>query len=59
MKNSTVIWILKQIRCRIPAVLFMTAAQIGQALLTVLFALGSRGIIDSAVSGSMEVLCYS
>lgn len=54
MKNSTVIWIIKQIRCRIPAVLVMTAAQVGQALLSVLFALGSREIIDSAVSGSME-----
>ena len=54
MKNSTVIWILKQIRRRIPAIMLMTAAQIGQALLSVLFALGSRGIIDSAVSGSRD-----
>lgn len=59
MKNSTVMWILKQIRGRIPAVALMTAAQVGQALLTVLFALGSRGIIDNAVSGNKEAFFAS
>lgn len=52
MKNSPIFWILKQIRRRIPAVLFLTIAQVGQALFSVLFALGSRGVIDSAVAGS-------
>ena len=44
-------WILKQIRRRIPAIAVMTAAQVGQAVFSVLFALGTRGVIDSAVSG--------
>ena len=36
---------------RVPAILVMTAADVGHALFGVLFALGSRGVIDSAVSG--------
>ena len=55
MKNSPVIWTLKQVRRRIPAILLMTAAQMGHALFSVLFALGTRGVIDSAVSGNMEL----
>lgn len=51
MKNSPFFWVLKQIRQRIPAILVLTAAQMGNALFAVLFALGSRGVIDSAVSG--------
>lgn len=51
MKKTPLIWILKQIRRRIPAIVVMTAAQVGNALFAVLFALGSRGVIDSAVSG--------
>ena len=44
-------WILAQIRRRIPAIAVMTAAQVGQAVFSVLFALGTRGVIDSAVNG--------
>lgn len=51
MKNNALLWILKQIRNRIPAILLMTAAQVGHALFCVFFALGSRGVIDSAVAG--------
>lgn len=51
MKKNTFVWILKQIRCRIPEILVMTAANVGHALLCVLFALGSRAVIDSAVAG--------
>jgi len=54
MKNTLLIWIWKQIRRRVPAVLLMTAAQVGQALFSVLFALGSRGVIDSAASGDVR-----
>ena len=50
MKNP-VIWILRQIRGRIPAIALMTLAQVCQALFSVFFALGSRGVIDSAVAG--------
>lgn len=52
MTKSPIFWILKQIRRRIPAIFLLTAAQVGQALFSVLFALGSRGVIDSAVAGS-------
>jgi len=51
MKKVPLLWTLKRIRRRIPAILLMTAAQMGYALLGVLFALGSRGVIDSAVAG--------
>ena len=51
MKQSPMIWILKQIRRRIPAVLLLMLAQVVQALFSVFFALGSRGVIDSATAG--------
>ena len=51
MKQHTLIWILRRIRRRIPTLILMTAAQIAHALLSVFFALGSRNVIDSAVSG--------
>ena len=55
MKEKTLIWILKRIRRRIPAILLMMAAEIGHALFCVYFALGSRGVIDSAVAGDKAV----
>ena len=51
MKNNSLIWILRNIRRRLPALLLLTAAQVGHALFGVFFALGSRGVIDSAVAG--------
>ena len=51
MKKNTLLWIAKRIRRRIPALVIMTAAQVGSALFGVLFALGSRGVIDAAVAG--------
>lgn len=51
MKKNTFVWILQQIRRRIPAILLMMAAEVGYALFCVYFALGSRGVIDSAVAG--------
>ena len=50
MKN-TVFWVGKRIRRRLPAMAVMTAAQMGNALLGVCFALGARGVIDAAVGG--------
>ena len=50
MKNP-VLWLIKQIRRRIPAILLLTLAQTLQALFSVFFALGTRAVIDSAVSG--------
>ncbi len=48
MKKSPILWIAGQIRRRIPAIVLLTAAQVGHALLSVFFALGTRGVIDAA-----------
>lgn len=52
MKNNPFLWILKRIRRRIPAIFFLVSAEVGHALFCVYFALGSRGVIDSAVAGN-------
>ena len=52
--KKTLIWVIRQIRRRIPAILDMTAAQVVNALLTVFFALGSRAVIDSATAGERQ-----
>ena len=54
MKHNAIIWILRQIRRRIPGLLVMTGAQVGHALLCVFFALGTRGVIDSATGGDPQ-----
>ena len=55
MKKIPMLWILCRIRRRIPAVCLLTAAQVGQALFSVFFALGTRGVIDSAVAGDPRI----
>lgn len=55
MKSKPFFWALRQARKRYPAIAVMTAAQVGNALLSVCFALGSRAVIDSAQSGSKEL----
>ncbi|MBO5128820.1 MAG: ABC transporter ATP-binding protein [Oscillospiraceae bacterium] len=55
MKNHSLIWILRRVRRRIPALLVMTAAQVGHALFSVIFALGTQGVIDSAVSADSQL----
>ena len=52
--NRTMIWVWKQLRSRVHAIAVMTAAHVGYALLGVVFALGIRGVIDSAVAGDPE-----
>lgn len=52
MKKATpLLWTARRVKKRIPALVLMTAAHVGQALLGVAFALGTRGVIDSAISG--------
>ena len=51
MKKAPLLWILRHIRRRIPMLMLLTAAQVANAVFAVLFALGSRGVIDSAVQG--------
>lgn len=55
MKTNALLWIVKQIKNRLPAIAVMTAAQVGHALFCVCFALGSRNVIDSAVAGNREL----
>ncbi len=49
--NSPMLWAFKRIRKRIPAIVLMTVSYTINAFLGVAFALGTRGVIDSAVSG--------
>ena len=52
MKNSmTMIWILKKIKQRIPMLAMLTFVHIGQAFLGVMFALGTKEVIDCALTG--------
>ena len=53
-KRSSLIWLLKKVRRRLPALLLMTVAHVLQALLAVAFALGSRNVIDSATGGDSD-----
>ena len=54
MKKNSLFWLAEQVRRRVPAILLLTAANVGHAQFCVFFALGSRGVIDSAVSGDQE-----
>jgi len=57
MKTRTpVLWTLGRIRRRIPEILIMTAAHMVQAAFGVLFALGTRDVIDSAISADRGLL---
>ena len=58
MKQNTFFWIAKRVRKRIPAILLMTAANIGQALLSVMFALGTRGVIAANNKRWMEAYVH-
>ena len=55
MRKKAIFWVIGQIRNRMPAILLMTGAQIGYALLGVLFALGSRNVIDCAAAGDSQL----
>ena len=50
MKKMPILWIFRQIKRRIPALSVLAAAQILHSLFSVFFALGTRGVIDAAVS---------
>lgn len=52
MKQKPLLWLTGKMKKRIPGLLVMTAANIGNALFGVLFALGTRQVINTAVSGN-------
>ena len=54
MKHHPLVWLFGQVRRRFGAILLMIAAQVANALLGVYFALGSQGVIDSAVAGDKQ-----
>lgn len=53
MKNSlsAIMWLLKRIRRRIPSMLLLSLCSVGSSLLGVYFALGTKRVIDTAISG--------
>lgn len=51
MKEHVIGWVVNKVRRRIPALIAVTLFSSGSAVLGVLFALGTRRIIDAAVSG--------
>ena len=54
-KQAYIFWLLRRVRTRMPALALLVAANVGNALLSVAFALGTRGVIDGAISGKTEV----
>ena len=55
-KESALSWLYNKIKKRIPALMLMTASNVGTAFLGVMFALGTKNVINSAVSGSKSEL---
>lgn len=51
MKQKPLLWLVGKMKRRIPGLLVMTAANVGNALFSVWFALGTRQVINTAVSG--------
>jgi len=53
MKNkSAMLWVVKRIRKRIPKIIMLTVSNMLNAVLSVVFALGTKDVINAAVSGS-------
>lgn len=48
---DTLRWVIKKIRRRVPAVLVLTLVSIFSAVFSVMFALGTKGVIDAAILG--------
>ena len=54
MKNHPFTWVMKHVKGRLGAIVVLILSNVGHALFCVFFALGSRGVIDSAVAGDMD-----
>lgn len=59
MKKNPLIWLAGKIHTRIPIIAVLTMVNMAHALLGVFFALGSRGVIDSAVSGNRQQFLHA
>ena len=51
-KSSSLIWLMKRVRRRVPALILLILVNVASAVMGVIFALGSRNVIDTAVSGN-------
>lgn len=58
-KPSVLKWLLQRVRRRVPGLVLLTLASIGSALFGVLFALGTKDVINSAVSGIQQELMHA
>lgn len=58
-KNNAMLWAVRRTRKRIPAVALMTGADIGNALLSVAFALGTQRVIDTATAGDRSAFLWA
>ena len=59
-KNKlTIVWIFEKVKKRVPELIAMMISYAGSAVLGVVFALGSRRVIDAAVSGNSDVFVKS
>ncbi len=50
-KLSPLLWLIKRVRRRIPALILLIAVNAASAVMGVVFALGSRNVIDTAIGG--------
>jgi len=57
MKNPSIYrWLLQRVGKRLPGLLVMTVSAAGTALMGVFFALGSKNVVNAAVSGTRQEL---
>lgn len=57
--SNTLKWLLSKVKSHIPSLFFLTLFSIGASLSGVFFALGSKNVIDAAVSGKKDVFFYA
>lgn len=53
-RQSPVLWVFKRVRRRIPKIILLTLCSAANAVLSVVFALGTKDVINAAVSGSRQ-----
>lgn len=60
MKKQTVMgWLYRRLRSRIPGLMLMIASSVITSALGVMFALGSKNVINSAISGTKQKLIHA
>lgn len=58
-KQSAVLWTAKRVRRRFPKLILLTVSSMVNALLGVVFALGTKGVINSAVGGVWQEFVHA